>query len=407
MIKLASLKEPEKKTLAERLAILDQIADRTNAKHKKVLVGRIGKSKEIMDRLSIKFIPTPSYEVNAATGGGFPRRRCTIIAGGEDSGKTSLALETIAKAMMRDPEFIAVWLESENSLEKNYMIDTFKIDPERFFFIGVDAKTGAEEILDTLYNMLAAIDIDICVINTLRCLIPIKEKESSLGDPLVAVQARMNSRFVRKFTSIVAEYNTAFIIIQQMSTDVGGVMMRDPMVIAGGVAIKHWSSLTLVLRKNSLQASDPIDKDEGMKFSVTVKKNHCTPSKNVYVKTFYYIIFGQGTEQLLSTLDRACRQGRTEIKGSWVYWYNDKGEIKEKWNGRAQYRLFMMSHPEVFDAFQKEIDTGVQQLSEEEIAKIKEEEAKLDAILEGNEKVDSKSKASKKSETKENKAPAA
>ena len=77
--------------LKEKLALLDKVAENVNKKAGKKVVGRIGNDPDLMDRLSIKFIPTPALNVNEAMGGGFPRRRSTIVAGLPDSGVCRLA----------------------------------------------------------------------------------------------------------------------------------------------------------------------------------------------------------------------------------------------------------------------------------------------------------------------------
>ena len=82
---MASIVPEEKAPLKERLKTLDSISSQMNKKFGKVVMGRIGETPEIMERLRIKFIPTPSLELNEATGGGFPRRRCSIVTGKEDS----------------------------------------------------------------------------------------------------------------------------------------------------------------------------------------------------------------------------------------------------------------------------------------------------------------------------------
>lgn len=87
MNKMASIVPVEKKSLDEKLKILDKIASSTNKKYGKTIMGRIGKDKEIMDKLAIKFIPTPSSSINRDTGGGIPRARFTIITGNPDSGQ--------------------------------------------------------------------------------------------------------------------------------------------------------------------------------------------------------------------------------------------------------------------------------------------------------------------------------
>ena len=369
----------DNRTLTEKLAVLDKIANKVNEKAGKIIIGRIGANKAILDRLRIQYIPTPSYELNDAIGGGFPRRRCTIVSGLADSGKTSLALETIAFNMKNDPNFIAIWLESENSLEEGYIVDTFGIDPDRFFYIEVESKKPADEILDILYNILSTGIADICVINSLKCLIPTKEREASLFDTTIALQARLNSRMVSKFTAMVAEYNTAFVLIQRLSTDIGS-MSRDPLIVAGGLAIRYWSSLTLDLRKKAILDSDPIGKDEGVKIGVRITKNHCAPWKNVYVKLDYYAIFGQGIEQYLSTLARAISKGIIVSKGAWLYWYDEKGEVKDKWNGKIAFRQAMKDNPDIFNELLKSVGSGVDNMSEDEIEEVQAETAELEKI---------------------------
>lgn len=184
---MASLDKKPKMALKERLALLDKVAENVNKKHGKKVVGRIGADPEIMERLRIKFTPTPSINVNDATGGGFPRRRMSIVAGLPDSGKTSLALETIAMNMKKDPSFVAGWLESENSLQKEYVCDTFGIDPERFFFIEHDRDGAGEKAIDLTEAVLATGAIDMFVINSLKALVPSEEFKKSIGDAVVGV----------------------------------------------------------------------------------------------------------------------------------------------------------------------------------------------------------------------------
>lgn len=385
---MATIVPIKKKSLTEKLSTLDKIANKMNQKFGKEIMGRIGQNEAIMDRLKITFIPTPCMDLNDAVGGGFPRRRCTILAGMPDSGKTSLVLETIALNMKEDPDFVACWLESENSLKKEFVCDTFDIDPQRFFFIEHDATAGAEQVLDVVQGILQSGSIDLFCINSLSCLVPTKEMEASLTDATIALQARMNSRLTRKFTPIVAEFDTAFIIVAHLSTMIGS-MSRDPMVIAGGEAIKYWSSLTLDLRKRSIGPGEPIDKTQGIKIGVTVKKNHCIPERgNPYCKLEYYAIFGKGIEQILTSIDKAIDAGIIERHGAWLYWMDlasKDNQPYKKFPSRMAYREYMEQNPEEWKRFISILTgagaTGVQQLTEEEVADIKAEEEELDKIV--------------------------
>lgn len=83
---MADLGKKETMTLSEKFAAIDKIAANINKKIGSQVVGRIAQNEEILDRLTIKFVKTPSSILNE-TFGGFPKRRCSIIAGLPDSGK--------------------------------------------------------------------------------------------------------------------------------------------------------------------------------------------------------------------------------------------------------------------------------------------------------------------------------
>ncbi|MED1125224.1 hypothetical protein [Bacillus atrophaeus] len=379
---MASLENKPAMALKEKLALLDKVAENVNKKHGKKIVGRIGAESEIMERLRIRFIPTPSIDLNDAIGGGFPRRRTTIVAGLPDSGKTSLILETIAKNQKEDPSFVAGWLESENSLQKEYICDTFGIDPDRFFYVEHDRDGAGEQALDLVESILGTGAVDLFAINSLKCLVPSEEFKKSLGDAVVGVQARMNARMTRKFTALVAEHNTAFIIVTHLSTDIGS-MSRDPLVISGGHAIIYAASITLDLRKKAVLDTDPIKREEGIKVGVTVKKNHCLPDRNPYVKTDYFAIFGQGIEQYLTLIDKAVNQGVLVQKGAFIRDPDENGDPKvvngEKlqWQGKEKFRTYLIENEDYFEQLKARIRGEVVQLTDEEIEGLKQDERKI------------------------------
>ena len=376
---MASLVRKEQPTLKKTLSTLDTLANNLNKKYGKVIMGRIGNNEAIKDKLTIRFIPTPCRALNEAIGGGFPRGRCTLVTGKPDSGKTSILLETIAKNMAKNPEFVAGWLESENSLELDYIVKTFGIDPERFFFMKYDSKLGAEVMLDIVQNIISSEDVrmDMFCINSLKCLVPTKEVEASLSDALVALQARMNARLTRKFTALVSENDTAFVMVCHLGTDIGS-KSNDPLIITGGHAIKYWSSLTMDLRKHAIMAGELINKEEGIKVCVTIKKNHCLPAINPYRKVEYYAIFGEGIEQILSNLEDAIAAGIIEKRGNWLYWMKD-GKQYEKFSGKNAFRTFMKDNPDKWEEFNSMLKgCGVKSLTADEIDEIKAEEKLID-----------------------------
>lgn len=70
--------------------------------NKKFGVNSISVLSDIENELKINFFKTPSNEVNAMLGGGIPKGKIIELYGQASSGKTSLALEIIAKAQKED-----------------------------------------------------------------------------------------------------------------------------------------------------------------------------------------------------------------------------------------------------------------------------------------------------------------
>lgn len=148
------------------------------------------------------------------------------------------------------------------------------------------------------------------------------------------------------------------------------------------------SALTLDLRKRSIQESDPISKEQGIKVGVTVKKNHCVPDRNPYLKTEYFAIFGQGIEQYLETLENAIQQGIITKAGAWIKdpdpttnepnTYN--GE-KLYWQGKEAFRNFCIDNPSYFEELKSRIKGIAIQMTAEEVSTIQEEEKQIEDTL--------------------------
>lgn len=404
---MADLRTKESLSLKEKILIADKIADAINKEHGKKIIGRIGRKedKDLLERLRIRFIPTPSQNFNAVTGGGFPRRRVTIMAGLPDSGKTGMALETIGYNQQKDPNFMACWLESENSLEESYMFDTLKIDPKRFTLIEQDRKGAGEKALDILEANIASGIYDMIVINSLKGLVPSEEFAKSLADGVMGTQSRMNSRMMRKYISPVAENDTALVIITHLSTEIGK-LYGDPFVITGGYAIIYFSSLIVDLRKKVIGDGEIISKDDGIKVGVTVKRNHCVPNRSPYMKTDYYAVFGQGIERKLTVVENAIAQGILVQSGAYYKDVNEEGEIridsagnKMQWQGKKAIKNYLEQNPDYFKRLITRTSGDFEQMSEEEITEAKEEEEAIKQLAKGS----TEKKTAVKSGTKEHK----
>lgn len=198
----------------------------------------------------------------------------------------------------------------------------------------------------------------------------------------------MNAKMTRKFTSIIAESNTAFIIVTHLTTQIGS-MSRDPLIISGGNSILYAAGITMDLRRRAVLDTDPIKREDGIKVAVTIKKNHCAPNRNPYVRTEYFAIFGQGIEQYLEVLENAVEQGILERAGAWIRDIDPKtGEPKEingeklNFQGRESFRNYCIDNPGYFKELKLRVRGVATQLTKEEIDGVQEEMKSIEDTVE-------------------------
>ena len=386
----------KRKSKAERMKQLKSLINNINKKEGDVVVD-FANGEEMSERIRIEFIPTKSHALNTAFGG-YPKGKMSIVTGMSDCGKTSRILEDIGFNMQMDPDFIAGWIESEDSLSDE-MLDLFEIDKSRFIVYQVDPDTGAETAMDYAIA-LAENGLDVIVINSLRCLTPSKEFKDSVGDANIGLQARVNAKFCRKVIPVIGKTGTALICTQHKSTVIGK-MFGDPMELAGGHAIRYNNMLTIDLTKVSIQKGDPYFdiKDQCMRIRVKVLKNHCCPTKNPYVSVDYTVIIGKGTDTKGEIVQAAFDLGIAEKGGAWIRIYpegvaHEKGNelILEngdvcKFNGMSAYMEYLDNHEELFEYIKDRVENNncsslVQSLSEEEIKELKNEEQEEQEFME-------------------------
>lgn len=349
----------QKLSVQERLKALDKLSEGFNKKKSVVKTGRIGANKELQERLKVDFIETPSYNLNYAMGGGIAKGRTTIVAGQPDSGKTFLLLESIAKKQEEDPTFIAGWLEAEKSISME-QLEQVGIDPLRFYWDEIDREGAAEEALTKVEAVISQGLVDMFVVNSLKCLVPKEEVEAGMEKQQVGLQARMNSKMMRKLTTAVGDTNTALVLIQHLTTNIG-TMSRDPLIVAGGKAIQYGAAVILDLRKRSMSDADPFKKEEATKIGVTIQKNHVITDRFPYCKLEYYAVYGQGIDCILEILNLAIDQGILLKKGAFIRVPDENGEAKvvngEKlqWQGNARFKEYCLENPDFLNSLKEAV----------------------------------------------------
>src|SRR5665811_1066475 len=168
---------------------------------------KLGKNDKSMD---IEVISSGSLGLDIALGvGGLPRGRVVEIYGPESSGKTTLALHTIAEAQKLGG--ICAFIDAEHALDPVYA-RKLGVNVDDLLISQPDAGEQALEIADTLVRSGA---VDVLVVDSVAALVPRSELEGEMGDTHVGLHARLMSQALRKLTGATSRGNTLVVFINQ------------------------------------------------------------------------------------------------------------------------------------------------------------------------------------------------
>ena len=189
--------------------------------------------------MQVEAVSTGSVSLDYALGiGGLPRGRSIEIYGPEASGKTTLALHSVAEVQKKGGE--AAYIDVEHALDPVYA-QALGVDIDALLVSQPDTGEQALEIAEALIRSGA---IDIVVIDSVAALVPRAEIEGEMGDSHVGLQARLMSQAMRKLAGVVSKSNCIAIFINQLRLKVG-VVYGNPEVTAGGNALKYYASVRL------------------------------------------------------------------------------------------------------------------------------------------------------------------
>src|SRR3978361_302542 len=175
-------------------------------------VMKLGKNDRSMD---VETISSGSLGLDIALGvGGLPRGRVVEIYGPESSGKTTLALHTVAEAQKKGG--ICAYIDAEHALDPVYA-RKLGVNIDELLISQPDTGEQALEITDTLVRSGA---IDVLVIDSVAALVPRAELEGEMGDALPGLQARLMSQALRKLTASINKSNTMVIFINQITRQI-------------------------------------------------------------------------------------------------------------------------------------------------------------------------------------------
>jgi recombination protein RecA len=327
--------EPKKTVNSEKLKALQLTLDKLEKTYGKGSIMRLGDSKVE----AIEAISTGSLGLDIALGiGGLPKGRVVEIYGPESSGKTTLAIHSIANVQKSGG--IAAFIDAEHAFDRFYA-EKLGVDTESLLISQPDNGEQALEIAD---NLIRSGAVDLVVIDSVAALTPKAEIEGEMGDSRMGLQARLMSQALRKLTGAISKTGCCCIFINQLREKIG-IMFGNPETTTGGNALKFYASVRLDIRRIS-QIKDG-DQVSGNRARVKVVKNKVAPP---FRQAEFDIVFGEGISRVGEIIDIGVEKGIIKKAGSWFSYEDTKlGQ------GRDSVKALFMENPDLAEEIENKI----------------------------------------------------
>lgn len=290
---------------------------------------------------TVQAISTGSILIDHAIGvGGLPRGKIVEIYGPEASGKTTLALHTIAQAQKKGG--ICAYIDAEHALDITYAknlginVDDLIISQPDF----------GEQGLDIAESLIRSGAIDVIVIDSVAALVPKAELEGDMGDVHVGLQARLMSQALRKLTPVVHKSKTVLIFINQIRHNINSMPFANKETTTGGNALKFYASVRIDVRR--IASLKKNDKNIGNRVCVKIVKNKMAPP---FKTAELDLLFGEGISHELDVLDAAIHYQVIAQSGSWFSFNGEK--IAQ---GREQALVYLKENSKIADAIAQKIE---------------------------------------------------
>jgi recombination protein RecA len=358
----------------------------------------------------VDVIPTGSLVLDdALSSGGIPCGRILQYYGPPGSGKTLMSMIAIIEAQKKSSTARQMFIDSEHTFDTTWAA-SIGVDLKRLIIIrgemavigrqcfemllGVpkeDAKThvykgqAKEGLLDKIASK--ELDYNLIILDSLGSLIPVGEDTSIVGKQNISLLARFLTTTLRKTSLQVNKAKIPFIIINHKKANM------DPYAsdhtYSGGNTYSHFLSANIYFEPvNRAEARILDDKEQkiGQRIRATVEKSKFGPSPR---KCEFDVMFDKGIinqEEEIATL--AIDYGIVDHPTAPSYIYGDR-----KWVGKEKFSNALIEDKALADELVQKIGEARDKKHE---AKLAEQEAVSEKLVEEAEKKVSKAKNKKK-----------
>jgi recombination protein RecA len=336
--------------MSDRLDDVKALAALINKKHGSDMVVLASEVSDMVPR-----VPSGSLSLDIILGGGWPANQWVEIIGDESSGKTAVALKTIAANQERDPEFITVWIAAEKWVSE--YAEMCGVDLERVLVVETN---DMETAYDTAIRFAESKEIDCIVIDSLPALVPAAEDEKDMEGSTVGRGALLTGKFFRKVGKATkrslteAERPVLGIVVNQWRQKIG-VMYGDPRTTPGGVGKNYAYFVRVEVRRGDwIEIGPSSDREKiGQTLRIRTVKNKTAPAQRDAFVDYYFSDGGPvpaGSYDLSKEIAAVAVMEEIITRRGAFYEYNG-----HRWRGKDALFEGLRDDPDLYATLRKEV----------------------------------------------------
>jgi recombination protein RecA len=280
----------------------------------------------------IEVVSTGILPLDLALGvGGLPFGRIVEMYGPPSSGKSTVAMHTVAEAQAKG--LTCVYIDAEHALDLSYA-KNIGVDVDGLI---ISQPANAEQGFETAIRVMETGEVSVVVIDSIASLVPRAEVEGEMGDAFVGLMPRIVGQAMRKMVGVAANNKVLVILINQLREKIG-VMYGPSEYTPGGKSIPFYASVRLDVRRT--QTIKQGEEATANRTKVKVTKNKVAPPFRI---AEFDLEFGRGVSKIGVLIDCAAELGIIKRSGAWFAY-----EGEQLGQGKEKTKVFLEAHPDLY-----------------------------------------------------------
>jgi recombination protein RecA len=266
--------------------------------------------------LKLKVLQTNTPLDKASGIGGLPRGFIVELWGKTNSGKSTIAFQTVAAAQKAGLR--CLWIDVEHTFR------AYIANPQRAATFGVNmdlldvmTEENAEAYIDNTEEAIRSKKYDLIVMDSIGDLSSKIEQEKSSGEKTIGTQASLMTKFVRSITWMIDMNEIIFLVVNhERQTLMGGIYQM------GGNKLAEKKKMSFRFREKQNFMIKKGERIVGKVMRINVSKNHFAATEGLEIES--NLIFNEGFSYAADLLDDAIERGIITKEGNSHFFAGEK-----------------------------------------------------------------------------------